>query len=192
MIIGLFGYAGSGKTTVAQHLVKKHKFKQVNFKDALVEEMKVNFPDLLKEIAYNTDLLNQYETGVGESMTIKELFEQKPPVMRALMQNYGTDVRRKGNENYWVKKWVKATKGLRSNIVTDDVRFYNELSALTEKDAIFIRVKRDDITKAGSHVSETTQEHFIEDFTVHGVKGDHHALLKQVDEVIHDIKNNTD
>ena len=49
MIIGLCGYKGSGKTT-ACNIIKKHldDVVQINFKDALIEEIKEKFPDLLR------------------------------------------------------------------------------------------------------------------------------------------------
>lgn len=190
MIIGLCGFARSGKSTAAEYLEKNHGFKRVNFKDALVAEMKENFPDLLDEIAYAVDMLNQYETGIGESTPTVELFLTKPRLMRALMQNYGTDVRRKDNPNYWAKKWVEKVKQTKGNIVVDDVRFFNELSSLTELDGVLVRVKRPDITTGGTHQSEKEQELFCEDYTIEGVANSHDAIYEQLEELLDNIKKN--
>lgn len=183
MIIGICGYKGTGKSTVAEYLAKEHKFKRVNFKDGLVAEMKERFPMLLKELSL------VHEGDLGDT---NWLFEKKPPIMRALMQEYGTDVRRADNQDYWVDKWKATVESVKGNIVTDDVRFYNELAAVGDMDGILIRVTRPDITSGGTHQSETEQEKFIEDFTIYGEPGDHASIYKQVDEIINTLKSNTD
>ena len=182
MIIGLAGYAGVGKSTVAEYLAKEHGFKRVNFKDALVAEMKERLPRTL-EIMDN--ILNDLDG-------IDVLFQRKPELMRALMQEYGTEVRRADNPNYWVDQWKAKVEEVGGNIVTDDVRFFNELSAVGDTDGVLIRVTRSDITTGGTHASETEQEKFIEDFTIEGVKGEHASLYKQVDSIINTLKSNID
>lgn len=189
MVIGLCGYKGSGKSVVAKYLEENHGFKRVNFKDGLVAEMRERFPTLLKEIAYSASMLQQYETGIGESLTVDDMFELKPPLMRTLMQEYGTEVRRADKDSYWVDKWLEKVKEVGGNIVTDDVRFFNELSAITEQEGVLIRVKRDDIITGGTHASETEQEKFVEDFTIDAIKGDHSGVYKQVEQIINTLKN---
>lgn len=181
MIIGLTGYAGSGKSTVAKYLAENYGFGRVNFKDGLVQEIKDNFPDLLKHFAS------------GYMMTIDQLFEQKPPEMRALMQNYGTEVRRKDNEHHWVKKYCE-TIGYNpdKNFVTDDVRFQNEYDAIKLLNGVVIRVTRPDITTGGSHSSETEQDSFEADFTIVGEPGSHDSIYKQIESIIETIKSNHD
>jgi len=180
MIIGLCGFAGSGKSTVAKYLEDNYEFKRVNFKDGLVAEMKERLPDILKELAQ------------AYHMDVDKLFENKPPAMRALMRNYGTEVRRKDDTDYWVKKWCEKVNELGGHIVVDDVRFFNELAAITELDGVLIRVTRPDITHAGTHQSETEQTSFVQDFLVEGEANSHTLLFKQVDDVINIIKSNHD
>ena len=124
--------------------------------------------------------------------TIDDLFSIKPPVMRALMQEYGTEVRRGDDTNYWVEKWKIAIGDGTKNIVTDDVRFYNELAALGDVGGVLVRVVRPDITTGGTHQSETEQEAFIEDFGIEGVPGMPDAIEKQIDSIIQTIKSNND
>jgi len=190
MVIGLFGFARSGKSTVAEYLEKEHGFKRVNFKDALVAEMKENFPDLLKQIGEDYGEWKTEDRYVA--MTIDELFDNKPPLMRALMQNYGTNVRRKDKPDYWIKQWLKTIKQTKGNIVVDDVRFFNELSAIIELEGVTIRVKKDDVTSGGTHQSETEQELFCPDFTLNGVAGSHESLYKELEEVLDTMRTNVD
>lgn len=180
LVIGICGYKGSGKSTVAKHLVNEHGFMPINFKDALVSEVIAKFTEVLIELK-KLYKLEQYE-----------LFEQKPAVVRALLQNYGTEVRRADDKDYWVKRWEEKVTGSNRNIVTDDVRFFNELTAIKGVNGILIRVKRDDITTGGTHTSETEQESFMEDFTIEGVKGSHDEIYKQVDSIIDTLKKNVD
>ena len=180
MIIGLCGYKGTGKTTVADHLVKEYGFKRVNFKDGLIAELCKNMPLVIQELM------------TLHNMTVQDLFNIKPPIMRALMQNYGTEVRRGDNPDYWVERWKELVSETVGNIVTDDVRFFNELAAVGDKNGVLIRVTRDDITTGGEHLSEKEQEKFIEDFIIVGQPGSHNQVYKQVDDIITTIKNNND
>ena len=48
--IAFIGKAKSGKTTACTHILENYKgFTKVNFKDALVAELRQNFPDLLQK-----------------------------------------------------------------------------------------------------------------------------------------------
>lgn len=180
MVIGLCGYKGSGKSTAADWLVKEHGFRKINFKDALVEEMKLLYPDTLKQIAL--------VYGVAED----ELFDLKPAVMRALMQNHGTEIRRAQNPNHWVDQWIEKIKHTTGNIVTDDVRFANEQSALSEGGGVLVRIVRKGQQPDTTHVSEREHENFKEDFTLEIEDGDIKQLYNQIDNVINTIKGNVD
>ena len=186
MIIGLTGKARSGKTTMADYLCKEHGFIKINFKDALVQEMKENFPDLLKEIGYTVDMFNQYATGIGESTPVSELFDTKPPLMRALMQNYGTDVRRKDDDKYWVQKWAdKVGRTVEeTNVVVDDCRFLNEADAVKLMGGEIVKVKRTDIIDTGNHQSEIEMDLINQDWLIECKKGDLDSLYKEADALV--------
>ena len=102
MIIGFTGYKQSGKSTAAKYLEEKYNFTRINFKDALVQEIKDNFPDLLEEICLIYEEFSFPKEGDGVDFGIENMFQTKPPLMRALLQNYGTEVRRKDDQHYWV------------------------------------------------------------------------------------------
>ena len=181
MIIGLTGLARSGKSTVAKYVSEEHSFKRLNFKDGLVAEMLDNLPDVLNE------LKDTY------ACTLDELFKEKPPTMRALMQNYGTEVRRGDDPDYWVKKWKEQADELAGNIVVDDVRFINEAKAVTDNGGIIVRVSRPDRTEKGySHKSETEQNDIEPDFTIISSTGDLAGLYREIENVIHILKTNSD
>jgi ABC-type dipeptide/oligopeptide/nickel transport system ATPase component len=166
-IIGLVGYKGSGKTT-ACNIIKKHldDVVQINFKDALIEEIKQNFPDLLEAIRENQEIL-EYDYGTLKFVSLDDLFTTKPPLVRTLLQNYGTNVRRADDPGYWVREWDNSVWPKRDkNVLTDDVRFYNEAEMIKEYGGILIRLERTDLEQTDTHQSETEQKEIECDYTI--------------------------
>ena len=174
MLIGLVGFKQVGKSTAAKYLEDKYGFTRHNFKDALVQELKDNFPNLIEELEIHYNL------------STPQLFIQKPPLMRALMQNYGTDVRRKDSPNYWTQQWVKNLDI--GKTVVDDVRFLNEAEAVKLGGGIIIRLTRSDIETGGTHLSETEQLEIVADHTIECDPGDHEALYRALDDIINVLK----
>lgn len=79
MIIALKGFKQVGKSTAASYLEEKYGFFRVNFKDALVAEIKQNFPDLLREIEVDDcRFLNEAASVKKYGGTIVEL--QRPDI----------------------------------------------------------------------------------------------------------------
>ena len=186
MVIGLTGFARAGKSTVAQYLAENHGFKRINFKDGLVNEIKEKFPETLDAILFNYMLSERIKEA-----EIDELFKWKPPIMRSLMQNYGTNVMRAINTDHWVDIW-RTSVAQEKHVVADDVRFFNELNAVRDMGGVIIRVQRPDIVSGGSHQSETEQLDFEVDFIIEGVPGSHTEIYKQVEDIIRILKENCD
>ena len=150
-IIGITGKKFSGKTEASNCL---KDFKSINFKDSLIEEIKENFPDLLRELAL-----------IYRMADIKTLFDIKPPLVRLLLQNYGTNVRRKDSENYWVAKWLDKID-ISDNIIADDVRFLNEANAIKDVGGIVIRIVRPSVKSIDTHISETEMDKIEPDYEI--------------------------
>ena len=192
-IIGIVGYKGSGKTT-ACNIIKKHldDVVQINFKDALVQELKDNFPDLLNAIAIGYRSIHDAHTVPGYE--IDNLFNNKPPLVRTLMQNYGTDVRRKEDADHWANKWTdKVGFGLThcykvGNILTDDVRFLNEAKAIKEYGGILIRLERTDLEQTDQHQSETEQKEIVCDYTITCGAGDLDKLEAELVKILESLE----
>lgn len=179
MLYGLTGYAGSGKSEAAQHLETKG-FSRLNFKDALVAEMKERFRGTIQSIYDETG-----NVDLGWPHAADWLFEQKPPIFRALMQNYGTDVRRKDDPLYWVKQWENAYCAIHpADVVVDDVRFLNEANAIHRYGGKVIRIVRSDVQNGGSHVSETEMDQIVPDYTIEVEYGDLEGLRAKLDELV--------
>lgn len=178
MIIAFTGLAGSGKTTASDYLVQKYGFKKINFKDALVAEMKDRLGDTLEQ------LVQMYYTAHGIK-SVDELFQKKPPVMRALLQNYGTEVRRRDDDNYWVNRWSATIDNCNSeNVVVDDCRFLNEAKVVKDYSGTIIRIVRTDITNTGNHQSEVEQMNINHDYEFVANNGEQEKLYKYLDDLI--------
>ena len=191
-IIAFTGLKQTGKTTAADYLVSKWGFVKHNFKDALVAEIKERFPDLLREIQYHEGYIDS--DNQWQEPTIDELFESKPPLIRALMQNYGTEVRRKEDPDYWVKLWgLSVLYEIRNDpnykLVVDDLRFFEELQAVRERQGIVINIQRDDLTTPDKHQSETEHLDFEVDHVIKSKKGDVENLYKELDKIMLQYKH---
>jgi hypothetical protein len=180
-IIAFTGFKQSGKTTATKHLEKKYNFVRLSFKDALIKELKQNFPDLL-----DTMVAEHMKMGWQEISSIDDLFLIKPPLVRNLMANYGTEVRRKENPDYWVNEWWGAYKMnyVLKNVVVDDVRFLNEAKEIKSNYGIIIRIVRTDITSGGDHSSETEQLQIRVDYTIEVGPGENEKLYEELDKIL--------
>jgi len=178
-IIALTGYKGTGKTVAADYLIEQHGYVKHNFKGALIQEIKERFPDLLQEILVTYMDYGEYFFSIGH--TVDDLFTEKPPLIRALMQNYGTDVRRKDDPYYWANQWRDTLPS--SDVVVDDLRFLTEQEVLPAHASI-IRLTRPDITTGGTHQSETEQLQLEPDYVIELVPGDKQALYEELDAIL--------
>lgn len=153
MIIGVSGKIGAGKDATASWLVKNHGFQIVRFSDALKEEVLRILPKTCVEI---------WRTywGLSDTPTDEELrqmlWETKPPIIRRLLQEWGTELRRHENPVYWIDRWtdkVRALSALGISVVAPDVRFLNEAEAVHALGGHVLRIDRPGLP-VGDHVSE--------------------------------------
>lgn len=153
-IIAFTGKKGHGKSTACNKLKEIYgdRIIRLNFKDGLIDEMKSKLSPVLN------DLSNYYDKST------EELFEEKPPVMRRLMQFIGTEVYREMDEDYWVSKWrVQASHYDETNriIVVDDVRFKNEFEVIKKFGGdVYKVVALNKEISTDQHASETEMDSF--------------------------------
>jgi hypothetical protein len=146
MLIAFTGPKHSGKTECADFLVRKYGHRKINFKDALIAELCDKFPNLIKEI-------KAHYPGTTN------IWKSKPPMIRYLLQEYGTNVRREDDYCYWTARWHKeydrVYNKVTHNIVVDDVRFENEASIVRMSGGKIIRIERETDQPVDNHPSET-------------------------------------
>jgi hypothetical protein len=185
-IIALTGFKQSGKTTAANYLETKGYVRH-NMKDALITELKERFPDLLQSIIENYQEMME-STYNASFVDMDWLFEKKPPLIRALLQNFGTEVRRAEDEDYWVLQWklglIEHMMADRRAIVVDDCRFVSEARAIKAWGGTIIRIERTDITSGGNHQSETEMLQITPDHTITVGPGEHDKLYAELDKIL--------
>lgn len=178
LLIGLTGYAGSGKDTAADYLVHTHDFAKISFADPLREEVAHAwhippgehelFTDrTLKEhqtprlaLAYCVEsefvdaIVGQRLLDCGRNLSNAELSDilYTPRSPRWVLQRWGTDYRRRLTaEDYWTRQTARRIEHLHDagqHVVVSDVRFDNEAEALRHAGGVIWRVQRQAATPA--------------------------------------------
>lgn len=174
MIIGLSGYAGSGKDEVAKVLVSDYGFRRVAFADK-VRDVLYELDPIIMIDAYNKyitvqDLVN--DEGWDDAKKNKEI--------RALLQKVGVSIRNHIGEETWVNAAFNNVLP-NENIVVTDVRFLNEAYKIKEMNGHIWRVKRLDVQAVNNHISETELDGYKADqiFSNNGSLEDLKALVER-------------
>jgi hypothetical protein len=155
MIIGLTGYARSGKDTVAKILVDNYGFTRVAFADKIRELLHEVNP-VVGTIRLN-DIVDEYGWDIAK---------QKPEV-RDLLQNLGVGARKLFGDKFWVHQAMGSIAEAHPNIVVTDVRFTNEADTLKINGAQLWRVKRPGIEAINGHISESELDNYKVDKILH-------------------------
>lgn len=196
MIIGIAGKKGSGKDTVANHLVENHGFVKFAFADALkkvaLKSIHTIWPDQLGHITLD----DMYSMSAKEIIYDDVLYNREPFSIRKFLQHFGTSIIRDNlGENVWVDVILKKIQHIikhnpQANICISDCRFDNEVNALrafskhTNILIYIIRVERNlvDNTETCKHVSEN--QAFDVDFIISN-NCTLHELFNNVNEYVY-------
>ena len=144
-IIGLIGYAQSGKDTVASILVEKYGYRRIAFADKIKDFLYgINPMVACSPTGYLQDLVKL--VGWNEA--------KKEPQVRKLLQDLGISARELLDENIWIISALgKINSGERA--VITDVRFENEAKKIKDLGGQLWRVKRVGVGPVNDHVSES-------------------------------------
>ena len=152
--IVIAGKMGYGKDYVG-NLIKDNfsNVEKISFADALKEEVEyiinlIRNNSSLEHIAYemnvSKDEIKPLYIAMIAFKDINELtVKKKNSTLRFMLQYWGTDVRRKNNENYWVQKTVDKIleiNKLGNVALITDGRFPNELKGVSELNGITIQL----------------------------------------------------
>jgi hypothetical protein len=165
MIIGITGYATSGKSTIAQALCARG-FTRLAFMDPL--------KDMLRAIGLSEEELN----GQLKTKPSARLLGKTP---RQAMQTLGTEWGRQMVANdLWVHLWSLRAERASTHVVCDDLRFKNESRMVRVLGGKVWRVDRLGI-RPGIHASELEQAGVIPDKTIQN-NGTIEDLVKKVEQ----------
>jgi hypothetical protein len=139
MIIGVVGFIGSGKGTVADILVQKHNFTKLSFADTVKDATAAIFGWPRALLEGDTDESRAWREEKDEWWSEKTGKHITP---RNMLQLMGTEVGRDMiDSNIWVYSLERRLE-LYPNVVIADVRFPNEIKFIQSKGGFVIRVKR--------------------------------------------------
>jgi hypothetical protein len=202
MIIGLSGYAKSGKDTVAEiiqdltkeaapglHFVNTWEVKKFAGKLKLIASILTGIPekDFEDQDFKNTELDSEWgfddlNLGIEYPMTVREF-----------LQKLGTDAIRDGlHKNAWVNALMADYKPRKmdqykpSNWIITDCRFPNEAEAIKERGGVIIRIDRPGINPVNAHPSETALDNWDFDYKIANVS-DLVALRQSVEVLLNKI-----
>lgn len=162
-LIGIAGHFGAGKDVIAAYLIRAHGYVRRGFADALKTEVMTTLRPVLHAYAVERDPLLAVvvaERGPDacadalDDAVYRLLYRDRTPLTRALLQAWGTDLRRREDPDYWVLAWARWARSTSAErVVVPDVRFRNEVALLRSLGARIIRVSRPG-SEGDAHQSE--------------------------------------
>lgn len=169
IVVGLSGYSGAGKDSVADILVENYGFTKMAFATGLKAKVEILDPILGYHKEFCCDNCApeieevRLSTLLAYGMTQEEIKRDfmYGPELRRVWQYVGTDLFRAEDEDYWVKQAAEEmAESPAERIVFTDVRFENEADYIFElrdwtghKTSVW-RVARPDLRGEEVHISE--------------------------------------
>jgi dephospho-CoA kinase len=148
MIIGLSGYARSGKDEVAKILVEDYGFTRLAFADKIRQLLLAIDPSLGGPKL--STIVAEYGWDVAKSKS----------EVRTLLQHLGVAARNLIDEHIWVTTVLNQIEENDKNYVITDVRFENEATAIKLIDGEIWRIRRTHNVPVNNHISE----HALDDY----------------------------
>lgn len=140
MIIGVTGFIGSGKDTIADYLCTFHGFKRLSFAASLKDAISSIF-GWDRELLEGTTKSSREWREKPDQWWSERLGREISP--RWILQYWGTEVCRNGfHQDIWVASVENKLRQAEDNIVLTDCRFRNEVDAIKNAGGITIRVSR--------------------------------------------------
>lgn len=143
MIIGLAGYARSGKDEVAKVLVNKYGFTRVAFADP-IREFLLKINPILDDGHRVEDFVKEFDWNIAKAK----------PETRRLLQDIGITAREMFGEDFWIGLALRKME-YKERVVVTDVRFRNEINAIHTLEGKVFRVMREGVGPVNGHISET-------------------------------------
>jgi hypothetical protein len=144
MIIGVCGFIGSGKDTIADYLTNFHGFRRESFANTLKDAVSYVF-------GWDRTMLE------GRTKQAREWREQVDPwwanrlnmpdlTPRLMLQLWGTEVCRRGfHDDIWIASLENKLRTSTDNVVISDCRFPNEIKSIRDAGGIIVWVKRGEL-----------------------------------------------
>lgn len=212
MIIGVCGFIGSGKDTIADYLVNVHEFRRESFANTLKDACAAVFGWDRTMLEGRTKQSREWRDQVDEWWS-KRLNMAITP--RWILQQWGTEVCRRGfHDDIWIASLENKLRNSKDDVVISDCRFPNEIRAIRDQGGIVVRVVRgpepewyqdavcmnrgpernmkwalakDNVEKLGIHASETAWVGTDFDLTLDN-NGTLDQLYQQINDLLRDLR----
>jgi hypothetical protein len=143
MIIGVCGFIGSGKDTIADYLTNFHGFRRESFANTLKDAVAQVFGWDRTMLEGRTKQAREWREQVDPWWA--ERFNMPDLTPRLVLQLWGTEVCRKGfHDDIWIASLENKLRTSTDDVVISDCRFPNEIKSIKNAGGIVIRVKRGD------------------------------------------------
>ena len=157
-VIGLTGFAGAGKSTVAQYLVEQHGFTRLSFAAPLKKMLRTLNPILSFEDSGDTRVDHVRVGDLFNGGWLENDVKADPnlgPEYRRLLQVLGTDCIRAVDPEFWVKAAIAQMTDENAKYVFDDARFPNEAQIISHYNVFGLwNVTRPGYVAVNGHASE--------------------------------------
>jgi hypothetical protein len=141
MIIGVCGFIGSGKDTVADYLVNFHGFRRESFANSLKDAVAHVFGWDRTMLEGRTKQAREWREQVDPWWSKRLNMPELTP--RLMLQLWGTEVCRKGfHDDIWIAALENKLRNSKDDIVISDCRFPNEISSIKSAGGIIVCVER--------------------------------------------------
>jgi hypothetical protein len=157
IIVGICGFIGSGKDTIADILIKERGFIKLSFASALKDAVSIIFGWDRAMLEGATKESRELREKVDEWWSQRLSIPSLTP--RYVLQHLGTDIfRDKFHPDIWLASLERKLSNCPKNslIVITDCRFQNEISLLKKLGARMVQVDRPVIMNSLIHTSETS------------------------------------
>jgi hypothetical protein len=158
MIIGICGFIGAGKDTVADYLVNFHEFRRESFANTLKDAVSAVFGWDRTMLEGRTKQAREWREQVDPWWA--ERLEMPNLTPRWVLQYWGTEVCRKAfHDDIWIASLENKLRNSQDNVVISDCRFPNEISAIKKAGGLIIWVKRGDLPEWYNTAISANQGH---------------------------------
>ena len=141
MIIGICGWIGSGKDTIADYLVNLHEFRRDSWANSLKDAVSAVFGwdrELLEgRTKHSRAWREQVDPWWADRLGLPDL------TPRWVLQYWGTEVvRRSFHDDTWIASLENKLRKTTDDVVISDCRFPNEIAAIKRAGGAVVRVHR--------------------------------------------------
>ena len=144
MIIGICGFIGCGKDTVAGLLVNKHSFTRESYASTLKDAVSAVFGWDREMLEGNTPAAREWRESVDTWWADRLNMPTLTP--RWILQYWGTDVARKNfHDDIWIASLERKLQSAQTDIVISDCRFPNEIASIKNNGGMVVWVQRGDL-----------------------------------------------